>query len=156
MSALAIGIKQKLLYPRYMNKIAQAIRNNNFPEYQAARYPTIQDGEEVLFHNEDFSGVDFDAFSMGFFKFENCNLDNTISICGQPIYFTNCSLRGADLRGARAIIYAENCDFTGLKYDDETLFAYDDLTVSEFTNCLFDTKAREYLETQGVRFTTKI
>ena len=49
-----------------MNKIAQAIRNNNFAEYQAARYPTIQDGEAVLFRDEDFSGVDFGAFTMGF------------------------------------------------------------------------------------------
>lgn len=152
MSAIAIGIKQKLLYPRYMNKIAQAIRNNNLAEYQAARYPMIQDGESVIFQNEDFSKVDFNAFSMGFFRFENCKLDHATEIYGQPIYFVNSSLRNADFRGAKAIIYAENCDFTDIVYDDETLFAYDTSTVSIFTNCIFDSQTRAFFETQGVKF----
>lgn len=138
-----------------MNKISQAIRNGDIGAYQLARYPEIQDGEELVLRDEDFSGVNFDMFSMGFFRFESCSLDNATKIYGQPIYFTNCSLRGVDFRGVRAIIYAENCDFTGLKYDDETRFVYDANTVSEFTNCTFDTKSNVFLKKQGVRFVNK-
>lgn len=81
---------------------------------------------------------------------------NATNIYGQPIYFVNSSLRNVDFRGAKVIIYAKNCDFTGIKYDNDTLFAYDSFTVSEFTNCLFDAKTKERLATQGVRFTDKL
>lgn len=69
-------------------RIAAAIRANDLPAYQRERYPAIPDGEIVWFVNEDFSGVDFDQFVMGFFAFENCNLDYAKHIYGQPIYFT--------------------------------------------------------------------
>ena len=74
---------------RFTDKIAAAIRANDFSVYQRERYPTIQEGELVRFVNEDFSGVDFGQFVMGFFAFENCNLDGAKHIYGQPIYFTN-------------------------------------------------------------------
>ena len=52
--------------------------------------------------------------------FENCNLDNAKHIYGQPIYFTDSSVRDVDFRGVKAIIEAEGCDFRGMKYDEET------------------------------------
>ena len=55
--------------------LAVAIRANDLPAYQRERYPAIPDGEIVQFVDENFSGVDFDQFVMGFFVFENCNLD---------------------------------------------------------------------------------
>ena len=73
----------------FIRSIAAAIRTNDFSAYQRKRYPNIQEGELVQFVHEDFSGVDFGQFVMGFFAFENCNLDGAKHIYGQPIYFAN-------------------------------------------------------------------
>lgn len=48
------------------HRIAESIRANDFYAYQRERYPAIQEGEFVRFTDEDFSGVDFDQFVMGF------------------------------------------------------------------------------------------
>ena len=133
--------------------LAAAIRANDLPAYQRERYPVIPDGEIVQFVDENFSGVDFDQFVMGFFVFENCNLDNAKHIYGQPIYFTNSSVRNVDFRGVKAIIEAEGCDFRGMKYDEETQFVYSsgELAVrSRFMNCRLDDEVREFLMRQGV------
>lgn len=154
MSAFAIGINQKLLYPlimRFTDKIAAAIRTNDFSTYQRERYPDIQEGEIVRFVDEDFSGVDFGQFVMGFFAFENCNLDGARHIYGQPIYFINSSVRNVDFCGVKAIIEAKDCDFRGMKYDEETQFVYgsDELAArSRFVNCQLDDEAREFLRQQ--------
>ena len=133
--------------------LAVALRANDLPAYQRERYPVIPDGEIVQFVDENFSGVDFDQFVMGFFVFENCNLDNAKHIYGQPIYFTNSSVRNVDFRGVKAIIEAEGCDFRGMKYDEETQFVYSsgELAVrSRFMNCRLDDEVREFLMRQGV------
>ena len=130
-----------------------AIRANDLPAYQRERYPAIPDGEIVRFVNEDFSGVDFEQFVMGFFVFENCNLDGAKHIYGQPIYFINSLVRNVDFRSVKAIIEAEGCDFRGMKYDEETQFVYGsgELAVrSRFMNCRLDDEAREFLMRQGV------
>ena len=51
-------------------KIVAAIRANDLSAYQRERYPVIQEGEIVQFVDENFSGVDFGQFVMGFFMFE--------------------------------------------------------------------------------------
>lgn len=133
--------------------LAAAIRANDLPAYQRERYPAIPDGEIVRFVNEDFSGVDFDQFVMGFFMFENCNLDGAKHIYGQPIYFTNSSVQNVDFRGVKAIIEAEGCDFRGMKYDKETQFVYGsgELAVrSRFMNCRLDDEVQKFLMRQGV------
>ena len=133
--------------------LAVAIRANDLPAYQRERYPAIPDGEIVRFVNEDFSGVDFDQFVMGFFVFEDCNLDNAKHIYGQPIYFTDSSVRNVDFCGVKAIIEAEGCDFRGMKYDEETQFVYGsgELAVrSRFVNCRLDDEAQKFLMRQGV------
>ena len=156
MSALAFGINQKLLYScimRATNKVAVAIRANDLPAYQRERYPVIPDGEAVRFVDEDFSGVDFNQFVMGFFVFQNCNLDGAKHIYGQPIYFTNSSVRNVDFRGVKAIIEAEDCDFRGMKYDEETQFVYGSgefATRSRFVNCRLGDEAQKFLMRQGV------
>lgn len=134
-------------------KIAAAIRANDLSAYQHERYPAIQEGELVRFVNEDFSGVDFDQFVMGFFMFENCNLDGAKHIYGQPIYFTNSSVRNVDFCGVKAIIEAEGCDFRGMKYDEETQFVYGSGELaarSRFMNCRLDDEAQKFLMRQGV------
>ena len=133
--------------------LAAALRANDLPAYQRERYPAIQEGEFVRFVNEDFSSVDFDQFVMGFFVFENCNLDGAKHIYGQPIYFTNSSVRNVDFCGVKAIIKAKDCDFRGMKYDKETQFVYgsSELAVrSRFMNCRLDEEARGFLIRQGV------
>ena len=135
------------------HRIAESIRTNDLPAYQRERYPAIQEGELVRFTDEDFSGVDFGQFVMGFFVFENCNLDDAKHIYGQPIYFINSSVRNVDFRGAKAIIEAEDCDFRGIKYDEETQFVYDSGKLaarSRFINCKLDDKTRDFLSQQGV------
>ena len=139
-------------------RIAAAIRANDLPAYQRGRYPAIQEGEIVRFVDEDFSGVDFDQFVMGFFVFENCNLDGAKHIYGQPIYFINSSVRNVDFRGVKAIIEAEGCDFRGMKYDEETQFVYGNGTSaarSRFVNCRLDDEVREFLVKQGVKIADK-
>ena len=133
--------------------LAAAIRANDLPAYQRERYPAIPDGEIVRFVNEDFSGVDFDQFVMGFFVFENSNLDGARHIYGQPIYFTNSSVRNVDFCGVKAIIEAEGCDFRGMKYDEETQFVYGSGELaarSRFMNCRLDDEAQKFLMRQGV------
>ena len=135
------------------HRIAAAIRANDLPAYQRERYPAIQEGEIVRFIDEDFSGVDFGQFVMGFFMFENCNLDGAKHIYGQPIYFTNSSVRNVDFRGVKAIIEAEGCDFRGMKYDKETQFVYGSGTSvarSRFVNCRLDDAAQKFLMRRGV------
>jgi hypothetical protein len=132
--------------------LAAAIRANDLPAYQRERYPAIPDGEIVRFVNEDFSGVDFEQFVMGFFVFENCNLDGAKHIYGQPIYFINSSVRNVDFRSVKAIIEAEGCDFRGMKYDEETQLVYGSGELaarSRFVNCRFDEEARKFLMRQG-------
>ena len=139
-------------------RIAVAISANDLPAYQRERYPVIQEGEIVQFVDENFSGVDFDQFVMGFFMFEKCNLDNAKHIYGQPIYFTNSSVRNVDFRGVKAIIEAEGCDFRGMKYDKETQFVYGSgelATRSCFVNCRLDDEACEFLVKQGVEIAYK-
>ena len=135
------------------HRIAESIRANDFSTYQRERYPAIQEGEFVRFTDEDFHGVDFDQFVMGFFVFQNCNLDNAKHIYGQPIYFTDSSVRNVDFRGVKAIIEAKDCDFRGMKYDEETQFVYDSGKLaarSRFINCKLDNKTRDFLSQQGV------
>ena len=156
MSAFAFGINQKLLYScimRFTDKIAAALRANDLPAYQRERYPVIPDGEIVRFVDEDFSGVDFDQFVMGFFVFQNCNLDGAKHIYGQPIYFTDSSVRNVDFCGVKAIIEAEGCDFRGMKYDKETQFVYGSGELaarSRFINCRLDDEVQKFLIRQGV------
>ena len=133
--------------------IAESIRANDLPAYQRERYPAIQEGATVRFTDEDFSGVDFDQFAMGFFVFQNCNLDDAKHIYGQPIYFTDSSVRNVDFRGVKAIIEAKDCDFRGMKYDKETQFVYGSgklVARSRFINCKLDNKTRDFLSQQGV------
>ena len=134
------------------HRIAESIRANDFSAYQRERYPAIQEGEFVRFTDEDFSGVDFDQFAMGFFVFQNCNLDDAKHIYGQPIYFTDSSVRNVDFRGVKAIIEAKDCDFRGMKYDKETQFVYGSGKLaarSRFINCKLDDKTRNFLSQQG-------
>ena len=134
------------------HRIAESIRANDFSTYQRERYPAIQEGEFVRFTDEDFRGIDFDQFVMGFFVFQNCNLDNAKHIYGQPIYFTE-SVRNVDFRGVKAIIEAKDCDFRGMKYDKETQFVYGSGKLaarSRFINCKLDDETRNFLSQQGV------
>ena len=135
------------------HRIAESIRANDFSAYQRERYPAIQEGEFVRFTDEGFHGVDFDQFVMGFFVFQNCNLDDAKHIYGQPIYFINSSVRDVDFRGVKAIIEAEDCDFRGMKYDEETQFVYGSGRLaarSRFINCKLDDETRVFLNQQGV------
>ena len=135
------------------HRIAESIRANDFSAYQRERYPAIQEGEFVRFTDEDFRSVDFGQFVMGFFGFENCNLDDAKHIYGQPIYFTNSSVRNVDFRGVKAIIEAKDCDFRGMKYDEETQFIYGSGKLaarSRFINCKLDDETRDFLSQQGV------
>ena len=137
------------------HRIAESIRANDLPAYQRERYPAIQEGETVRFTDEDFPGIDFDQFVMGFFVFQNCNLDDAKHIYGQPIYFTDSSVRNVDFRGVKAIIEAKDCDFRGMKYDKETQFVYGSSKLaarSRFINCKLDDETRDFLSQQGVEF----
>jgi len=78
--------------------------------------------------------------------------DDAKHIYGQPIYFTDSSVRNVDFRGVKAIIEAKDCDFRGMKYDKETQFVYGSGKLaarSRFINCKLDDKTRNFLSQQG-------
>lgn len=110
--------------------LAQNIRENSLPDYQANRYDHIRDGEILTFNNEDFSGVDFGNFNMGFWNFINCDLSKTSAFSGQPIEFNNCDLTNADFSDVSTVIHANDSDFSGVKFNSRTRI-YD----STFVNC---------------------
>ena len=83
-------------------RITAAIRANDLLAYQRERYPAIPDGEIIRFVNEDFSDVDFGQFVVGFFVFQNCNLNGAEHIYGRPIYFINSSVRNVFMVAANS------------------------------------------------------
>jgi hypothetical protein len=104
---------------------------------------------------EDFSGVNFEAFSLGYAIFKECKLDGASGLHGFPLAIEACSAAGLDLRGVHSVIEARDCDFTGLRYDDATALANPEngeAGLSVFTNCKFDASAKEHFESQGVVF----
>ena len=131
------------------SEIAAAIRNNDYAGYQRARYPAVTDGDEVVFHDEDFSDVDFVKFNMGFMIFINCNLDGAKHLSGQPIVLEKCSARGVDLRDTSTIINAKQSDLTGMLYDDQTVLANDTIG-STLTDCQLDEQVASLLRERGV------
>lgn len=139
------------------SKIANAIRTNDKKAYQEARYPRIQDGEWVVFIDEDFSGVDFEQFSLGFFVFIRCKLDRAKNLCGQPIIMIECSAEGLDLRDQSLITYACMCNFKNMKYDTGTRLIYANENndghidaSSSFVDCRVDNTTRHFLKNQGI------
>ena len=131
------------------SEIAAAIRNNDYAGYQRARYPAVTDGDEVVFHDEDFSDVDFAKFNMGFMVFVRCNLDRTKHLSGQPITLERCSAKEIDLRDTSTIINAKQSDLTGMLYDDQTVLANDTIS-STLTDCQLDEQATSFLRERGV------
>ncbi len=131
------------------SEMATAIRNNDHVGYQRARYPAVTDGDEVVFHDEDFSDVDFAGFNMGFMVFINCNLDRAKHLSGQPIALEKCSARGIDLCDTSTIINAKQSDLTGMLYDDQTVLANDTIS-STLTDCQLDEQATSFLRERGV------
>lgn len=133
-------------------KIANALRTGDLKSYQRARYPYIQEGEGVIFYNEDFSGVDFSFVSMGFFVFNTCNLTKSHGYNGVGIVINNSNARGVNLRGVHTVIEAHGSDFRGTVYDENTILASQDGASSTFEGCLFDPKTEDYFRKQGVVF----
>lgn len=131
------------------SEMATAIRNNDYAGYQRARYPAVTDGDEVVFHDEDFSDVDFAKFNMGFMIFINCNLDGAKHLSGQPIALEKCSAKGIDLRDTSTIINAKQSDLTGMLYDDQTVLANDTIS-STLTDCQLDEQTASFLRERGV------
>jgi len=87
--------------------------------------------------------------------FQNCNLDGLILSPGQPIKIENCSAKSMDIRGITAIIHAIGSDFTGLKYDSETILtdSEDPSNIpSTFEKCKFDIETIKHFKKQGVLF----
>ena len=107
----------------------------------------------LFFTNEDFSGVNFEQFSMGFAEFYNCNLDGAKDLHGQPVKIEGGSAKNLDLRGVGLILHALECDFSGLKYDENTQLSYGEGgqdAHSVFSNCTVDSETAEHFKAQGV------
>lgn len=136
-------------------KLAEYIRHNDYAGYQSSRFPEIADYEELIFKNENFADVDWSNFPSSMNVFDNCNLDGLILSPGQPIRIENSSAREMNINGITAIIHAKNSDFTGLKYDNNTVLANssDPSNIpSTFEHCVFDDEAKNYFQKQGVVF----
>ena len=129
--------------------MAVAIRNNDYVGYQQARYPAVTDGDEVVFHDEDFSDVDFAKFNMGFMVFIRCNLDRAKHLSGQPITLDRCRAMALALHVTSTIINAKQSDLTDMLYDDQTVLANDTIS-STLTDCQLDEQATSFLREHGV------
>ena len=137
-----------------IKQLAQHIRNGDVDRYAQTRYPAIGDGEELVFRGEDFSGVDFSPFVLGFMTFKNCVLDGAI-IQGQPIIIIDSSAKNLDIISRSAVIIAFGSDFRGLRYNEYTLLAkkeHGEAGSSHFYNCQFDKPTRRHFINQGVIF----
>lgn len=135
-------------------QLADHIRQGDYNGYLATRYPEIGDGEDIIFKNEDFSGVDLWPFPLNFNIFDHCILDGA-RMTGLPVFIRDSSARGLNLIGSNAIIEAHNSDFRGLCYDESTSLARPgngDSGCSQFYDCQFDAETREHFMKQGVIF----
>lgn len=136
--------------------LADTIRRNDKDQYVKLRYPTIQEGDDVVFEDEDFSNVDFGQFVLGLFVFKHCNLNNSKNIHSQLVIIERCTARNVNINGVNAVIDATDSDFTGMIYDDDTNLANPKENgvggCSTFTNCIFDEAARNHFTEQGVIF----
>ena len=136
-------------------KLAKYIKAGNYADYVSERYLEVADYEELVFTNEDFSNVDWRKFPSSMNVFINCKLDGLILSSGQPIRIEGCSAKGLDISGVTAIIHASESDFTGMKYNSETMLAdsTDPSNIpSTFDKCIFDKETQEYFTMQGVVF----
>jgi hypothetical protein len=135
-------------------QLAQYIKTDDLDGYAHARYPAIGEGEELVFRGEDFTGVDFSPFVLGFMVFKDCLLDGAI-MQGQPITIIDSSAKNLDIRGRSAVIVAFGSDFRGLKYNEHTLLAKrenGEVGSSHFYSCQFDKLTRRHFVNQGVVF----
>lgn len=136
-------------------KLAKYIKQGNYSDYTKERYLVVADYEELVFTNEDFHDVDWRMFPSSMNVFKKCNLDGLILSPGQPIRIEKSSAKGMDISGITAIIHAVESDFTGLKYNAETILADSkDLSniPSTFEKCMFDIETKKHFEQQGVLF----
>lgn len=137
-----------------IQRIAEAIRQNDFQKYQEIRYPQIPDGETIVFDNENFSGVDFANFCLTFFTFNNCRLNKSKNINGFTITINNCSAQEIEFGDSFSVIYAKNSDFSDMKYCKQTLLAdvknLNDYSI--FTSCTVDPETIKHFTLQGVKF----
>lgn len=135
-------------------QLANHMRQGNYNEYVAARYPEIGDGEDHIFKDEDFSDTDLRQFPLSFTIFDHCTLDG-VKLSGFPITVRDSSAIGLNLIGASAIIDAYNSDLRGLRYNEHTILARPengDAGCSHFYACQFDPETKEYFIKQGVVF----
>lgn len=135
-------------------RLAQYIRSGDFDGYAHARYPAIGEGEELVFRGEDFTGIDFSPFVLGFMVFRDCVLDGAI-VQGQPITIIDSSAKDLNISNRSAVIIAFGSDFRGLKHNEHTLLAnreYGEAGTSHFYCCQFDQLTRRHFVKQGVVF----
>jgi uncharacterized protein YjbI with pentapeptide repeats len=136
-------------------ELANLIRANDPKGYIKLKYSIYDEGDVIDFRDEDFSGIDMTKFPLPFVVFINCNLRGAI-IDQFPIGMRDCNVTALDLRGQRTIITAQDCDFSGMLYDDETLLRSNmepNSGISKFSRCKFDSKTKEHFLAQGSIFT---
>lgn len=114
--------------------------------YIELKYQHFQEGDNVIFEGKDFSNLDLSGFALPFTIFKNCILDN-VKISGSPVGFKN-SKAAIDLRDSSGAIIAEDTDFTGTKFNDDTSFQN-----SYFSRCVLEDDFKEFLNAQGAIFT---
>ena len=136
-----------------IHALSNALREGNIKKYRSLRYPHVQDGEELVIANEDFTNTDFQNSSLGFMRFIDCKLDQAKGFSGQPIIIENCSAKAIDLRDSCMVIEAINTDFTGMLIDTNTVLAIpENNSPSKFIRCLLDDVTKNFLINQGVIF----
>jgi len=135
------------------SKMIEQIRSGDVDGFNIAKYGTYQEGENVVLEGQDFKDLDLRDFALPFTVFKNCVLEN-VKIKGLPIAFKN-SKACLNLRSVGAGIIAEDTDFTGTAYDEDTNLGKNsqDSLGSVFSRCKFDSAFEEFLKAQGCVFT---
>lgn len=129
-----------------MDNLYENINKGDSEGYLDLKYQNYQEGDNIVFEGKDFNNLDMTKFALAFTIFKKCTLNN-VKVCSQPIGFKE-SVATLDLRGQHGVIIAEDTDFTGTKYDQETSFHN-----SYFSRCTLDNDFKEFITGQGALFT---
>lgn len=137
----------------FIDKLYNAAKSQNRDSYIDIKYSKLNEGDEVIFKEKDFTGLDLRGYALPFTRFDNCLLDNC-KLAGLPIEIVNCQNAGIDVRGSGAIILANNSNFTNCIWDEKTELgpSSDGFDGSVFTGCIVSKEFKDHFKKQGVIF----
>lgn len=139
----------------HIQKLIEALQAGDKEQFIANKYPEYQEGDSIVFEGVSLNDVDLSEFPLGFTLFKNCNF-NKVKLSGLPIGFLDSKVENLDITDSKAIIYAQNSDFTRLVFNENSVLgSTKNESVSVFVDCIFPSEATEFFKKQNVLFTNQ-